>query len=299
MTWRQHRTEAILASLILVGLSVAVGYSTWDIDQVRQSLGSSDQSTALVALSNRAGGAIAVISTFLLAVPLLVGTFVGAPMFSRDLEQGTYQLIWTQSVTRRKWLVATLLMVIVPAIAGAAIIAFLATRWIAAQGDLTNPWYYYDEQGFVFVAYVVFAIALGAVAGVVIRRVVPAMAVTSAAYVAIRAAIELFLRPNFISPDRISQSSAVPDGSWVLSTSYTDKSNNPVSSDRVAELMRGAGRLPGTVTDYLHSLGVQSWISYQPSERFWSFQVIEASIFAVLGVLVVCIGLFWIARRST
>jgi len=35
-----------------------------------------------------------------LAVPLLIGMFWGAPLISREFEAGTFRLAWTQGVTR-------------------------------------------------------------------------------------------------------------------------------------------------------------------------------------------------------
>ena len=37
------------------------------------------------------------------ALPPLLGVFVGAPLLARELESGTFRLIWTQSVTRLRW----------------------------------------------------------------------------------------------------------------------------------------------------------------------------------------------------
>ena len=41
-------------------------------------------------------------------VPAVVGVFWGAPMVARELEAGTYRLVWNQSITRTRWLVAKL-----------------------------------------------------------------------------------------------------------------------------------------------------------------------------------------------
>jgi hypothetical protein len=36
---------------------------------------------------------------------------------------------------------------------------------------------------------------------------------------------------------------------------------------------------------------------YQPASRFWSFQLIEASIFAGLAVALIAFSALWIRRR--
>jgi ABC-type xylose transport system permease subunit len=50
------------------------------------------------------------------------------------------------------------------------------------------------------VAYAVFAMALGPCAGALIRRTVPAMAVTLGGFLAARIAVTLWLRPHYLSP---------------------------------------------------------------------------------------------------
>ena len=39
---------------------------------------------------------------------MVVGVFWGAPMIARELEAGTSRLVWTQSVTRTRWLATKL-----------------------------------------------------------------------------------------------------------------------------------------------------------------------------------------------
>src|SRR5260370_14860711 len=57
----------------------------------------------------------------LLAVPALIGMFVGAPVLARELETGTFRYAWTQGFGRWRWTRAKLLMlaVVVAAPSGA------------------------------------------------------------------------------------------------------------------------------------------------------------------------------------
>jgi hypothetical protein len=41
-------------------------------------------------------------------VPAIVGLFWGAPLITRELEAGTHQLAWNQSITRTRWLAVKL-----------------------------------------------------------------------------------------------------------------------------------------------------------------------------------------------
>ena len=39
-----------------------------------------------------------------IAAPALIGMFWGAPLIGRELETGTHQFAWNQTVTRSRWL---------------------------------------------------------------------------------------------------------------------------------------------------------------------------------------------------
>ena len=58
----------------------------------------------------------------------------------------------------------------------------------------------FDQRGIVPIGYAAFAFALGVLAGVLIRRVVPAMATTLVGFVAIRLLFDHFVRPKLITP---------------------------------------------------------------------------------------------------
>jgi ABC-type transport system involved in multi-copper enzyme maturation permease subunit len=41
-------------------------------------------------------------------LPAIIGIFWGAPLVTRELEAGTYRLVWNQTVTRTRWLATKL-----------------------------------------------------------------------------------------------------------------------------------------------------------------------------------------------
>ena len=60
-----------------------------------------------------------------IVVPGVLGLFWGAPLVARELQTGTYRLAWTQSVSRRRWLLVKLGVVGLAAMATAG----LLSRW--------------------------------------------------------------------------------------------------------------------------------------------------------------------------
>src|SRR5437764_8063909 len=136
----------------------------------------------------------------------LVGVFWGAPLVARELETGTYRLAWTQSITRRRWLTTKLAIFVVATVGIGAIFSLLLSWWFHPFAQLQFQGGYsrmdmdsFDFQGIVPIAYSLFAFAVGAAAGVIVRRVLPAMAITFAVYLPLRLWVQ-HLRAHFEAP---------------------------------------------------------------------------------------------------
>ena len=125
------------------------------------------------------------------AVPALIGAFVGAPVLARELETGTFRYAWTQGFGRWRWTLAKLvpLAVVVAAAAGAFSVLFswyyqpyLADGQQGRSSGFPARSGLFDLRGVAFAAWTLAAFAIGALAGMLIRRVVPAIVATLAAY---------------------------------------------------------------------------------------------------------------------
>jgi hypothetical protein len=207
MAWRQMRASiavaaaalaAIAVLLLVTGLHLNHLYSAYqgcdgiDCDSKFQSFITSYPRVKLVG-------------TLLVGVPVLLGVFWGAPLVSRELESGTFRLAWTQGVTRTRWL-ATRLAVgagVSALVAGAY--SFAVTWWAIPfdrfGADRINP-AQFSERGIVPVAYALFGFALGVAAGVILRRLLAAIAVTIVGFVATRMVVEFLVRPRLLTPVR-------------------------------------------------------------------------------------------------
>ncbi len=135
------------------------------------------------------------------AVPGLLGVFWGAPLVARELESGTFRLVWTQSVTRTRWLAVKLGLVGLATMTAAGLLSLIVTWWASpldrAHLNIFNT---FDERDIVPIGFALFAFVLGVAAGLIIRRTLPAMAITLVAFVGARLAITNWVRPNLISP---------------------------------------------------------------------------------------------------
>ncbi|WP_030850737.1 ABC transporter permease [Streptomyces sp. NRRL F-4474] len=134
------------------------------------------------------------------ALPLLLAAFVAGPLIGRELGSGTYRLQWTQSVSPARWLAARLAVPVAAVLLLLPACAVLAA-WIR-QATL-GTWYpvhwyvfpFYGVIGPVAAASALFGIAVGALAGLVIGRTVPAMAAAVASVGTVGVALTL-VRPR-------------------------------------------------------------------------------------------------------
>ncbi|MEU9122918.1 ABC transporter permease [Streptomyces sp. NPDC048506] len=117
-------------------------------------------------------------------LPALIGIFLGAPLIAGEQEHGTIKLVTTQSVSRSRWIAATLgLPLALAALCTALLSAAFTWLWspahdLAMGGDwLTGG--AFEATGPMPVAKTLFLTSCGIAIGMLIKRVVPAMAATA------------------------------------------------------------------------------------------------------------------------
>jgi hypothetical protein len=145
----------------------------------------------------------------ILLTPAVIGLFWGAPLIARELETGTSALAWNQSVTRTRWLAVKLTVGGLAAMAVTEGLSLMQAWWAApigravglggggtnlAMGRFSSL--VFATHGITPLGYAAFGFTLGATAGALIRRTVPAMAVTLAIFAAVQIAMPLWVRPN-------------------------------------------------------------------------------------------------------
>ncbi len=215
-TWRQFRTQAFEVAGVLVALAVAfliTGlhlYHVYDT-AVKHCPGHGDCGSVISAFENsnqflqhfiQAGGIL---------IPALIGAFWGAPLLAREFESGTFRLAWTQSVSRTRWLMVKLAVVALAGVVTEALFTAIATWWARPFDHLNNlPFSVFDTRDIAPIGYALFAVTLGAVIGLLLRRTVPAMALTFAAFAGVRILFTDYVRPHFASPLRYTTGFVAP-----------------------------------------------------------------------------------------
>jgi hypothetical protein len=248
-----------------------------------------------------------------IALPALIAIFWGAPLVARELETGTHRLVWAQSVTRTRWIAVKLGLVGLGSIAVAGLFSLMITWWSSPIDRVNGNRFtaVFDQRGIVPVGYAAFAFALGVMAGILIRRTLPAMATALGGFVLVRIAVTFWARPHFESPLRVTsvlhmapgmgfnQTNNGPlsvtgghAGAWVFSDQIVDGAGHAVGGnflDQGACLQsRGSAACIGKLRDVL---------VYQPAGRYWAFQSYEMTLFVVLALACAAFCIWWMRQR--
>jgi hypothetical protein len=203
LTWRQFRTQAYVVAGVLALVAVAfvvtgpILVHAYDASVLRCS--SHGDCTPVLASFEARYRLLRDLSRAVILLPALLGVFWGAPLVARELENGTFRMAWTQSVTRTRWVVAKLTMVGLACVAVAGLYSLMVTWWSSPFDTINNdPFGVFDLRGVVPIGYAAFAFALGVALGALIRRTIPAMAATLVAFTAVRVAFTEWVRPHLV-----------------------------------------------------------------------------------------------------
>ncbi|MEW1724628.1 hypothetical protein [Streptomyces sp. NPDC093109] len=214
-------------------------------------------------------------------LPAVIGSFVAGPVIARELQDGSYRLAWTQSVSPARWLLSRLALPTAWAVLLTAVFT-VVFRLAWSHGPLhTHDIDYYDDffylgLGPVLVGYVVFGIGVGTLAAVLTRETVTAISVTSTAVVIVGFAFAVKLRGMLLPTTTTAPDEPRPDNSWVVDWRRVPMPEKP---------------------DHVYEPGMTAMqVDYYPASHFWPLQFIETGILLALAALAVY-GAFRALRR--
>ena len=163
----------------------------------------------------------------------------------------------------------------------------------------------FDLRGVAFAAWTLAAFAIGVLAGMLIRRVVPAIAATLAVYAGLALATALWLRQHYMTPLLTSKLN-LPGSAWIVSQWYTKggKFAFPAQGSQIVDAVSRLcppriGNSNLSPAQCLTQHGYTQWTSYQPGSRFWPFQWIEGGWLLALSVLLIAATVWLVRRRAT
>lgn len=287
VSWRQHRGQAIACLAVLAALAVyaiLLGTSmrtAFDHDALTACLARSQGTAcpgAIQAFTNRFGSEVNIAFwSVALIVPGLIGVLVGGSLIARELEYGTWRLAWSQTVPRARWLAVKLALVTGGLIVLGAAMTAVITWYRAPMDRLTGHLQHniFDFEGLVLTAYILCAFGFAVLAGLLLRRSIPAMVAAFIPWLAIRLVIEFVFRDHFLTPLTAALHCTTACGEGIGFV--------PQATGRIGDLVLS---INGNV------------VTYQPADRFWPFQFIEAGIFVALTAAALGATIWLLHRRA-
>ncbi|MBN6039956.1 transporter [Amycolatopsis sp. 195334CR] len=237
-------------------------------------------------------------------LPAAIGAFWGVPLITRELEAGTHNLAWNQTVSRARWLAVKLGLGVVAAMVAAGLLSAVVGWWVAPidAAAVADPHSAFEPRieaamftarGIAPIGYAAFAFVLGVAAGLVLRRTVAAIAVTLLVFAAVQVAVPLAVRPHLLpSTEQVVALTAVniegvqvderdvpavlrvvrPAGAWVLADETVNPQGQVVSA--LPEVVHGClpPAQPGVVPDFERVHGCFAQLSGLGYEQHLTYQ---------------------------
>jgi hypothetical protein len=314
VTWRQQRATliAVIAVLAAVGVFLVVFGLRARHDYahlVNCPLDPGRQSSACAAAFkqfNSTDWTVANTCAILMQLaPVLIGAFAGAPLLARELENGTYRFAWTQGLGRERQAIAklALLGVTIVVLVGAfgALFSWFFQPFLYPENmnGLTET--VFDTSGIVFPAFALVSFAIGAFLGMLLRRVIPALAATLGVYLAVRLAAwgvrKYYPLAVVTGNSKIFSTFSTPGTPgypWILSTWVTGPAGQPASAPAANRIINGpplgaGGSVPAGYTE---------WTRWIPLSHYWPMQFIEAGWLLVLAIALFAATVSLVRRRA-
>jgi hypothetical protein len=186
--WRLHRAELLAVALAGAALAVIWLKTAADLALVHESCRTIGPDVAPCGglpemgmyYTEASQTAVAMFGSMAAALPFVAGVVLGVPMASRELEHRTIHLAWPLAGSRLRWLAVRMLplaglgaLVILPA----ALAGEVLTRSFYPLTDSGANFEQYGMRGPLLVLRFVPALLLGALAGMLVGRQLPALLV--------------------------------------------------------------------------------------------------------------------------
>jgi hypothetical protein len=219
--------------------------------------------------------------------PALIGAFTGAAVIARELETGTFRYAWTQGIGRVRWTIAKLVLlgVVITVLTWALsqVFSWFFTPILQQQDSLTLlSATVFDTHGIAFAAWCLMSFTLGAFFGMLLRRVIGAMAATMGGYLGLGVVAWALLRQHY--PVALVTSNA----------SLVNYQGEPGPLDAFPSTT--PDNSPWVLSTW--NVGHTQWWRYIPVSRFWPMQLIEGGWLLALSVILIAATVWLVRRRA-
>ncbi|OLZ55052.1 ABC transporter permease [Streptomyces amritsarensis] len=225
-----------------------------------------------------------------LALPFLVAAWAGATLTSRELETGTAQLTWAQSVSPVHWLTATLALPATLVVAGTGLVVTLHhLAWSAGEGRIDTAKSWSDFQTFyaggpLTVALALLGLVVGVLVGLLLRRSLPALATSVVATGGVFAIVHTALPYLWPSVTQVrNRVQDAPSGAGIL----VDEGILTSTGARLPNPYCGSDVFPDCRAMYDKLDAVGYYRDFHPLAHYWPLQLVATALTcAIVAVLV-------------
>jgi hypothetical protein len=271
LAWRQHRGQTLWALLTVAALCGVMLWSGLSASHalapfrlagcLRPDLDRGALPGSCAGLDGFGPRFNYAIPVFEFGVPLVVAVIaalIGAPLVSREMEQRSHLVAWTQSVPRRRWYL-TKVLTAAAGLAAAGLIAGFANDRLQrpmTDGGLTTsrwPWFFSIDLAPAGEALLCFALAVAA--GAWLRRTLPAVGAALAGFLVLLTLTGRAVQTLTPTSHATGPRAAVPRDGWIIH---------------------------GT--------------AYHPAGQFWPLQLTFLAVLLTLGTALLTLG--WHATRA-
>ncbi|MEV0239913.1 ABC transporter permease subunit [Streptomyces sp. NPDC050674] len=336
LSWRQFRIQALFGAGALAVLAVCMVYLGADIRDAYGAYqakceGSANCAEARSQFRSAYQNTLLFLATGLALIPAVIGTFWGAPLVARELENGTHRLVWNQSTTRPRWLLNKILLIGLAAVivtgAAAALLTWAARPFDEVVKEQFDT-FVFGARNIAPIGYAAVAFTFGTVVGLLLRKTLPAMAVTLVVFLAFQFFFPNVVRPSLMPPVKATLPMTVeaingvqnlgsigggsviggvrvphaPDA-WIAETSpLRTADGKTLSASKFNDCLdsppkTGAGGTFGDTAVCLAKHNLHVDVQYHPGSRYWSFQWLETAVYLTLSGILTAFGLWRIRRR--
>ena len=302
LAWRQFRAQAALALGATVVVVVVLAVTRGHVVDTYGKAGGNDLTGFYVWLR--------LLGTALIGVPAVIGAFWGAPLLTREFEDRTYRMAWTQSITRSRWLATKIALAGVVTIAVVAVFAMVFTWWsgpIDSTGNRIGT-ANFAQRGIVPIGYALFGLTLGALVGTILRRTIPAMAASLTGLLIVRMFVQKVVRSRLIGAESVNVPSFGPSGlgGWILSSRTVDAAGQTLSKPAAEGTLTAACHITRETPDVDAALavcaqkfGIHDIAQVHTGDHFWALQTAELGLFVALAAIAAAACFWWLNHRTS
>ena len=227
-----------------------------------------------------------------------VAAWAGAALIGRELDSGTAQLAWTQSVSPARWLAAKLAVpALLLTLGSSALVLAFRHGWAAHPGLRDGDWpsvVTFVARGPAAVAYALCALAVGTLVALLLRRTLASLGVSLTVMLALHLVLRLYREHLWPPVTRVTATEGLwPKHAWQLGQG-TIRDGHRVPYNGLGPCEGN----PAQVKACADKLGIDGYYAtYHPQSHYWPLHLVETGIVLAVAALATVVAFRLLPRH--